>query len=50
MSPTPSINPNLGELLARTDMDKVVQKFTGIETVVPGSPLFVTPLGIAMHN
>jgi len=31
-------------------MEQVVQEFTGIETVVPGSPLFVTPLGIAMHN
>lgn len=31
-------------------MDKVVQEFTGIETIVPGNPLFVTPLGIAMHN
>jgi ethanolamine utilization protein EutJ len=31
-------------------MAEVVQEFTGIETVVPGSPLFVTPLGIAMHN
>jgi ethanolamine utilization protein EutJ len=31
-------------------MAQVVQEFTGIETVIPGSPLFVTPLGIAMHN
>ena len=31
-------------------MDQVIQEFTGIETVVPGSPLFVTPLGIAMQN
>lgn len=31
-------------------MAQVVQEFTGIETVFPGSPLFVTPLGIAMHN
>jgi len=23
---------------------------TGIETILPGNPLFVTPLGIAMHN
>jgi hypothetical protein len=31
-------------------MDKVVQEYTGIETLIPGSPLFITPLGIAMHN
>jgi hypothetical protein len=31
-------------------MDKVVQEYTGVKTVVPGTPLFITPLGIAMHN
>jgi len=31
-------------------MDRVVQEMTGIETILPGNPLFVTPLGIAMHN
>ena len=31
-------------------MDKVIEEFTGIETVLPGNPLFVTPLGIAMNN
>jgi ethanolamine utilization protein EutJ len=31
-------------------MDKVIQEYTGIETILPGNPLFVTPLGIAMHN
>ena len=31
-------------------MDKVIEEMTGIETVLPGNPLFVTPLGIAMHN
>lgn len=31
-------------------MDKVIQEVTGVETVLPGNPLFVTPLGIAMHN
>jgi ethanolamine utilization protein EutJ len=31
-------------------MDAVIQEMTGIETVLPGNPLFVTPLGIAMTN
>jgi len=31
-------------------MDKVIQEYTGIATVLPGNPLFVTPLGIAMNN
>jgi len=31
-------------------MDKVVQEVTGIRTVIPGYPLFVTPLGTAMYN
>jgi len=31
-------------------MNKVIQEVTGIETVLPGNPLFVTPLGIAMNN
>jgi len=31
-------------------MDEVIQEMTGIETVLPGNPLFVTPLGIAMNN
>jgi ethanolamine utilization protein EutJ len=40
----------VGGTCAFLGMDKVVQEYTGIETVLPGSPLFVTPLGIAMHN
>jgi ethanolamine utilization protein EutJ len=40
----------VGGTCAYPGMAKVIQDFTGIETVVPGSPLFVTPLGIAMHN
>lgn len=40
----------VGGTCAYPGMAKVVQEFTGIETIVPGSPLFVTPLGIAMHN
>jgi len=31
-------------------IDRVVAQTTGIETVIPGYPLFVTPLGTAMHN
>ena len=31
-------------------MDQVIQEVTGIETVLPGNPLFITPLGIAMKN
>ena len=31
-------------------MDEVIQELTGIETLLPGNPLFVTPLGIAMNN
>lgn len=31
-------------------IDKVVQNITGIKTLIPGYPLFVTPLGVAMHN
>ncbi len=31
-------------------MDKVIEEMTGIKTVLPGNPLFVTPLGIAMNN
>jgi ethanolamine utilization protein EutJ len=31
-------------------MDHVIEEMTGIKTVLPGNPLFVTPLGIAMNN
>jgi ethanolamine utilization protein EutJ len=31
-------------------MDEVIQEMTGIETILPGNPLFITPLGIAMNN
>ena len=31
-------------------IDEVVEEVTGIPTGIPGQPLFVTPLGIAMHN
>jgi len=31
-------------------MDKVIEEVTSIETIIPGEPLFVTPIGIAMNN
>jgi len=31
-------------------MAGVVEEVTGVKTIVPGDPLFVTPIGIAMHN
>ena len=31
-------------------MAGVIEEVTGIETVIPGEPLFVTPIGIAMNN
>jgi ethanolamine utilization protein EutJ len=40
----------VGGTCAYPGMDKVVAEYTGIPARVPGSPLFVTPLGIAMHN
>ena len=33
-----------------TGIDRVVQEVTGIETIIPDHPIFVTPLGVAMHN
>lgn len=29
---------------------EVVQEYTGVKTLIPASPTFITPLGIAMHN
>jgi ethanolamine utilization protein EutJ len=40
----------VGGTCAFPGMETVVQEFTGIETTIPGNPLFITPLGIAMHN
>ena len=31
-------------------MDRVIQEYTGLPTEVPYNPMFVTPLGIAIHN
>src|SRR6188474_3548129 len=40
----------VGGTCAYPGMDKVIEEYTGVETVLPGNPLFVTPLGIAMNN
>jgi ethanolamine utilization protein EutJ len=40
----------VGGTCAYPGMDKVIEETTGIETILPGNPLFVTPLGIAMNN
>ncbi|MBI3242908.1 MAG: ethanolamine utilization protein EutJ [Chloroflexi bacterium] len=40
----------VGGTCAYPGMDRVVAEYTGINTIVPGKPLFITPLGIAMHN
>jgi ethanolamine utilization protein EutJ len=40
----------VGGTCAYPEMAEVIQEYTGIETILPGNPLFVTPLGIAMHN
>ena len=40
----------VGGTCAYPGMDKVIEEATGIKTILPGNPLFVTPLGIAMNN
>jgi ethanolamine utilization protein EutJ len=40
----------VGGTVAFAGMAGVIEEVTGIKTTVPGAPLFVTPLGIAMHN
>jgi ethanolamine utilization protein EutJ len=40
----------VGGTCAYPGMDKVIEEVTGVETMLPGNPLFVTPLGIAMNN
>jgi ethanolamine utilization protein EutJ len=40
----------VGGTCAYPGMTEVIQEITGIETLLPGNPLFVTPLGIAMNN
>jgi ethanolamine utilization protein EutJ len=31
-------------------MAEVIQEYTGVKTLIPASPMFITPLGIAIHN
>jgi ethanolamine utilization protein EutJ len=40
----------VGGTCAYPGMDQVIREVTGVETLLPGNPLFVTPLGIAMNN
>lgn len=40
----------VGGTCAYPGMSQVIQEVTGIETILPGNPLFITPLGIAMNN
>jgi ethanolamine utilization protein EutJ len=40
----------VGGTCAYPGMNQVIQEVTGVETVLPGNPLFITPLGIAMNN
>lgn len=40
----------VGGACAFPGMSEVIQEMTGIETILPSKPLFVTPLGIAMNH
>jgi len=40
----------VGGTSAFTGIGQVIEQVTGVRTVVPGNPLFITPLGIAMHD
>lgn len=40
----------VGGTCAYPGMAEVVQDYTGVKTLLPGNPLFVTPLGIAMQQ
>ena len=40
----------VGGTCAYPGMDKVIEEYTGIETILPGNPLFITPIGIAINN
>jgi ethanolamine utilization protein EutJ len=40
----------VGGTCAYPGMAEVIGEYTGVPTVVPGNPLFVTPLGIAMYR
>lgn len=40
----------VGGTCAFPGMAAVIEEITGVKTQLPGNPLFITPLGIAMHN
>lgn len=40
----------VGGTVCFSGIDRVVQEVTGVKTIIPGHPLFVTPLGVAMHD
>jgi ethanolamine utilization protein EutJ len=40
----------VGGTSGMADMADVVAEVTGVPTLVPPHPLFVTPIGIAMHD
>ena len=40
----------VGGTVAFPGMAAVIEEITGIKTIIPGAPLFITPLGIARHN
>lgn len=40
----------VGGTCAYPGMSEVIQEVTGVDTILPGNPLFITPLGIAMNN
>ena len=40
----------VGGTCAYPGMAQVIEEYTGIKTLLPGNPLFITPLGIAMHD
>jgi ethanolamine utilization protein EutJ len=40
----------VGGTSAFTGIAGVIERATGVKTIVPGNPLFITPLGIAIHD
>ena len=40
----------VGGTCAYPGMDKVIEEATGVKAILPGNPLFITPLGMAMNN
>ncbi len=40
----------VGGTVAFPGIAGVIEEITGVRTLIPGQPLFVTPLGIAMHH